>query len=324
MGDPDPASDPAAGAPGPAPLAGADFSLRQLTHFVAVAEAGTISGAAARLYMSQSAVAASIDQLERALGADLCTRRRAQGITLTPVGRVVLDGARRLLAEAAELGYLARGREEDLVGPLTVGCFVTLAPTVLPRLLEEFDARHPRVSIDFVEGNQDRLQEGLVAGEFDIAVMYDLDVTAPLDSITLYEPRAYAVFGAAHPLAAAETVTLEQLAAEPLVLFDQPPSAHYAMSVFASAGLAPRVRHRTQTYELTRSLVARNLAYAILVQRPTALSSYEGLPVVEKEIVPPVPSCPVILAWPADTRLSPRAQALAELARELYAQPATV
>jgi len=70
--------------------------------------------------------------------------------------------------------------------------------------------------------------------------------------------------------------------------------------------------------------VARNLAYAILVQRPTALSSYEGLPVVEKEIVPPVPSCPVILAWPADTRLSPRAQALAELARELYAQPATV
>lgn len=299
-----------------------DFSLRQLSHFVAVAEAGTISGAAEKLFMSQSAVSASIAELERALGADLCVRRRAQGVSLTPMGRVVLDRARSLLADASEIGFLARGREAELVGPLVVGCFVTLAPTVLPRLLEEFEALHPQVTVDFVEGDLDRLQSGLLGGELDVAVMYDLDVSGPFSRLVLYEPRAYALFSPAHPLASQDTVTLEDLAPEPLALFDRRPSAHYAMSLFDERGLTPNIRHRTQTYELTRSLVARNLAYAILVQRPTTRSSYEGLPIVEREITPPATTVPVILAWPRDARLSPRAQALADLARAQYAEGA--
>jgi DNA-binding transcriptional LysR family regulator len=296
-----------------------DFTLRQLAHFVAVAEAGSLSGAAERLYMSPSAVAASLDELERSLDADLCVRRRAQGITLTPVGRVVFQGAKALLDEASELSHLARGAGAELVGPLVVGCFVTLAPTVLPPLLEMFEAEHPRVTVDFVEGDQVGLQEKLVGGELDVAVMYDLDVTADLSSIVLYEPSAYALFAADHPLAGEEFVTLEQLVGEPLALFDQPPSARYAMNLFRDVGLSPLVRHRTQTLELTRSLVARGLAYAILVQRPWNKSSYEGRSIVEKEIRPPVAPCPVILAWPRDATLSPRAQALAQLARAQYA-----
>lgn len=300
-----------------------DFSLRQLAHFVAVAEAGTISGAAEKLFMSPSAVSASVAELERALGSDLCIRRRAQGVSLTPMGNLVLERARALLAEASEISFLARGREEELVGPLVVGCFVTLAPTVLPRLLEEFETLHPHVTVDFVEGDLDRLQAGLLAGELDVAVMYELDVAGPFSRIVLYEPRAYALFSPAHPLASKETVTLEDLAPEPLALFDRRPSAHYAMSLFEERGLKPNVRHRTQTYELTRSLVARNLAYALLVQRPTTRSSYEGLPIVEREITPEATAVPVILAWLRDARLSPRAQALAELARAQYADLAS-
>jgi len=296
-----------------------DFSLRQLAHFVAVAETGTISGAAEKLFMSQSAVSASVAELERALGADLCVRRRAQGVSLTPMGRVVLEHARSLLADASELAFLARGREAELVGPLVVGCFVTLAPTVLPRLLQEFEAMHPRVTIDFVEGDLDRLQAGLLGGEMDLAVMYDMGVTSAFTRIALYEPRAYALFSPEHPLATKTIVTLEDLAPEPLALFDRRPSADYAMSLFDERGLTPNIRHRTQTYELTRSLVARNLAYAILVQRPTTRSSYEGLPIVEREITPPARAVPVILAWPRDGRLSPRARALADLARAQYA-----
>jgi DNA-binding transcriptional LysR family regulator len=62
------------------------------------------------------------------------------------------------------------------------------------------------------------------------------------------------------------------------------------------------------------------LAYAILVQRPPNKSSYEGLPIIEREVDPPLPECPVVLAWPRDGRLSPRVQALAELTRRLYAR----
>lgn len=306
------------------PDAWGNLSFRRLAHFVAVAETGTISGAAERLFMSHSAVSGSVAELERELGADLLIRRRGRGVSLTPTGAQVLAKARALLGEAAELNYLARGKGTELVGPLAVGCFVTLAPTVLPRLLVEFEALHPRVTIDFLEGSQDSLQDKLLAGELDIAVMYDMDLTAPLNCIVLYKPTAYALFGERHPFAAEPTVTLEQLAPEPLILFDATPATSYVMSLFEGRGLRPNVRYRTHSYELTRSVVARSATnYAILVQRPPNKSSYEGLPIIEREVKPPLPPCPVILAWPREHRLSPRAHELAEIARRQYADDTT-
>ncbi|SFL29417.1 LysR family transcriptional regulator [Geodermatophilus ruber] len=300
-----------------------DYSLRQLSHFVAVAECGTISAAAERLYMSPSALSGSITELERVLGAELCVRRRAQGVTLTPLGRQVLEKARQLLADAAELTYMVRGGGAELAGPLGIGCFVTLAPTVLPRLLSEMESAHPKVTLDFLEGSQDVLHEALLKGRIDVAVMYDMGGLEGLDTILLYEACGYALVGEDHPLAQQPTVTLEDLAPEPLVLFDQPPSTNYAMSAFDARGLVPHIRHRTQSYELTRSIVARGRTYAILVQRPPNKSSYEGLPLIEREVVPPLPAVPVVLAWPSDVRLSPRARALAELTRRLYAHRRT-
>ncbi|WP_369137454.1 LysR family transcriptional regulator [Modestobacter versicolor] len=299
-----------------------DFSLRQLAHFVAIAEAGTITTAAERLYMSPSALSGSLTELERLLGADLTVRRRAQGVTLTPLGRLVLDKARRLLDDAAELAYLARGGGGELAGPLRIGCFVTLAPTVLPRLLSHLEATHPQVTLDFLEGPQDVLREALDQGRLDLAVMYDMGGLTGLDTVVLYEARGHVLVGEGHPLARRTTITLEDLAAEPLVLFDQPPSTDYVTAAFDAVGLVPHVRHRTQSYELTRSIVARGHTYAILVQRPLNKASYEGLPIIEREVEPPLPVCPVVLAWPRDVRPSPRVEALVALARRLYGPPA--
>src|ERR1700733_4970981 len=266
-------------------LARGGFSLRQPAPFVAVAEEGSISAASGRLFMSQSAISASVTELEHALGSDLCVRRRAQGVSLTPMGKLVLERAKSLLAEAAELAYLVRGTGTELVGPLVVGCFVTLAPTVLPKLLTAFEEQHPQVTVDFIEGPQDQLREALLSGEIDAAVLYDMGPLEELDRIVLYEARGY------------------------------------AMACFRARGLVPNIRHRTHAYELTRSIVARGLAYAILVQRPANKLSYEGLPILEKEVEPPLPTCPVILAWPRDRRISPRVRALAELARCHYPAP---
>lgn len=295
-----------------------ELTFRQLVHFVAVAEEGSITGAAQRLRFSPSAVSASVTELERALDAQLCIRRRAQGVTLTPTGSLVLARAKRLLADVAELNYAVHGGAE-LVGPLVVGCFHTLAPVLLPSLIEEFEDRHPRVSIDFVVGAQNELQADLVAGRIDAALMYDMDGTESLDRDVLFEARGYALFGESHPLARKNTVTLEELSPLPLVLYDQTPSSHYATAMFEARGLAPNVRHRTHAFELTRAIVARSdTAYGILVQRPDNKFSYEGLPVIERDIVPPPPPVRVVFAWARGAELSPRAAALAHLLRERY------
>jgi DNA-binding transcriptional LysR family regulator len=292
------------------------LSLRRLGHFVAVAETGSIAGAADRLFMSASAVSDSVGELERELAAQLLVRRRGRGVALTPTGEAVLGRARALLGDAAELGELARDAGAGLVGPLAIGCFDTLAPTVLPGLLDDFAAVHPAVALSFAEGGQDELQARLLAGELDVAVMYDMDLSPALERIILDEPRAHAIVGARHPLAAAATVSLEELAALPLILFDASPSTSYEMSLFDARGLVPAIRLRTHSVELTRSLVARSPdGYGILVQRPAVDLSHEGLPVLRREIEPAVPPCPVVLAWPRDHRLSPRARELAAIAR---------
>ncbi|RZK84403.1 MAG: LysR family transcriptional regulator, partial [Rhodococcus sp. (in: high G+C Gram-positive bacteria)] len=79
------------------------YTMRQLAAFVAVAETGTISGAAERMHLSQSALSAAVTDLEKALKAQLCVRRRARGVQLTPTGEAVLSRARALLQQAGEL-----------------------------------------------------------------------------------------------------------------------------------------------------------------------------------------------------------------------------
>lgn len=297
-----------------------NLSFRRLAHFVAVAETGTFSRAAERLFMSQSAVSDSVTELERLLGAQLLIRTRGRGISLTSTGVTVLATARTLLNEATELNHLAHGRDGELVGPLSIGCFVTLAPTVLPGLLIDYEQRHPKVTLDFSEGAQDALEHRLMTGELDVAIMYDLDLTTDLDRVVLYESSAYALFGSDNPLAGQSSVTLEQLEPEPLILFDTTPTSSYGLLVFEQRGLSPNVRYRAHGYELVRSIVARSdTYYAVLVQRPPHKLSFEGFPIVELEIEPAVPTCPVIIAWPSSRRLTRRAQALVELAHSRFA-----
>jgi DNA-binding transcriptional LysR family regulator len=115
----------------------------------------------------------------------LCVRRKAHGITLTPTGTSVLRRARALLRQAADLEAEARDDTDELSGALPVGCYLTIAPTVLPRVLRGFGEVHPRVTIDFREGTQDALQQQLLDGELDLAVLYELDVLPEIDRVEL-------------------------------------------------------------------------------------------------------------------------------------------
>lgn len=280
-----------------------------------------MSAAADRLHFSPSAIAASISELERTLDAELCVRRRAQGVTVTPTGAVVLARAKQLLDDVSELHYAVRGGADQLVGPLVLGCYTTLAPIVLPRALEEFERLHPAVTVDFVVGAQDELRAALRDGRIDAAILYDMGETPELHRHELFRSRGYALFGKNHPLAGTHApITIEELAPLPLILFDQTPSTRYVTDMFDEHGLTPNIRHRTHAFELTRSIIARSdNAYAILVQRPVNTQSYEGLPIVEREITPAAPAVSVVFAHPRDTRLSARADAMASLLQHQYA-----
>src|SRR3954466_16037542 len=138
------------------------ITLRQIWHFVVAAETGTMSEAARRLHMAPSAISMSISELERIIGAELCIKRKSKGLTLTSTGRAVFLQARQLLDLADEIASLSKGDRPHVRGPLTVGCYMTLGPTIIPPMLAEFARQCPQVDVDFVEGYHEDLQERLL------------------------------------------------------------------------------------------------------------------------------------------------------------------
>lgn len=295
------------------------YTLRQLDAFVAVAEHGSLTAAAESLHVSQSAISGALNSLERVFGAQLTIRRKAHGVTLTPAGRYVLDRAKGLLNAASDLELHAADAGAELRGALTLGCYLTLAPTVLAGLIDHFSKRHPLVELDFFDGPQSEIQARLLSGRLDLAVAYDLSLPAGLQRQRLYDAAPSIVLAPDHPLATRASLGLKDVADEPMILLDVDPSRENTMMMFSSAGLQPNIRFRTTDYEVTRSLVGRGMGYAILIQQPAGNQTYEGRPLVVRPIEPSVRSIPVSIVWPQNVSPSQSAAAMVDLALELHA-----
>jgi DNA-binding transcriptional LysR family regulator len=298
------------------------LSLHRLDYFVTAAEVGTMSGAAQRLYVSQSAVSFGIGELERDLGVQLMVRSKAKGLALTEAGRQLLPRARALLIHASELETGIREAGRATAGRLVIACFATIAPFLLPQLVEEFQAVYPEITLDFVEGSAVELQEQLLNGRCELAVLYNVGMEPDIECAELYRDHPYVLLSPDHPLAAKETIWLADLASYDMIMIDVPPSMQYFSQVLANAGVAPVIRHRAKSFELTRSLVARGLGYSLLIQHPAVNLSYEGRPLLLRPIADGMDPLPVVLAWHSTAQFTPRATAFIQFCRAVFRQDA--
>lgn len=297
----------------------ARLTLRQLDLFVAAAEHGSFAAAAQHAYVTPNAVASAVSELESVLGATLVIRRRARGLTLTPSGLRLLDGARDLLRQASELRLSIGEHGGEPVGPVAVGVYSTLAPTVVPELWARLAERHPGVELSITEGTTDELVARLATGELDVVIAYEVALPTELEVRPLYEAQPRVVLSAEHRLADRDAVDVRELAEEPLILLDLPPSAANTLELLRRRGVRPHVAHRSTNIELVRSLVGRGFGYAVQFQRTAVRTSAEGRALVTVPITPEPRAEPVVVAWPQRLPLSSRATAVVDLAREVLA-----
>jgi len=288
-----------------------NFTLRQLEYFVAVAQAGTLTEAALRLHVSQPGLSQALTDLEHGLDTRLTVRRKARGVSLTPAGVEFLRQAREILRIADDMTEPISG-EASLTGVLSLGCYVTLAPTILPRLLQEFGALHPNVVVTFVEGDEEELVDKLHRGEIDLAIVYDMEVRPELAHKTIDSMRPYILLPADHRLAGMSSISLHELEDEPMVLPSVPPGEKNILRMFERFGITPKVRFRPSTMELARSLVGRGMGYALFVQHTANDLTYEGNPVVNMAITEPVTALNVQVSWLSDVHLTRRAKAFVD------------
>jgi len=299
-------------------------NLRQLEYFIAIADAGSISQAAAELHVSQSAIAAALTQLERTLDVQLCVRRRAFGISLTSSGRLLRDRARALLYEAEGLEQSVSGRTEPLIGAVAIGVPDEMAPVFLPPILEVLARDHPLIDVRIEVDLEASFYPRLDSGEIDLSISLDHRLPTLIDFIRLRPVTSWAILPEGHRLAKRERIELADLVDEGWVMLDTEPGATHAASMFNTAGLTPRVAFRSPTFELARSLVGRGFGYTLHIHRPSGDLSWEGRPLAVRPLNTGLPVEFASLAWSRRIAPSPWARAFIEAAREAWPMDAAM
>lgn len=295
----------------------ARFTLRQLELFAALPDHSTLSAAAKALHISESALSHSLTELEAAVGEQLCVRRKARGMHLTPTGRHFAARAREILRSTETLvGELAEVRGE-LRGPVALGCYTGLASNVLPAVLEGVGRRHPEVEIGITVGDHTELLAALESGMLDLAIVYDIGLPSGLQRSVVYETEVLAVLAGSEPLAQEPDIDLADLAALPLIMLDTAPSTGYTELMFSQRHLKPRIGAVVPQIDLVRALVGRGLGYSLLMSRPHQIPvSSEGLPLAARPLRPRGGVTSVVAIWPTEASLSKRARAVLEYAVE--------
>ena len=241
-----------------------DFSLRQISYFVATAQHQSIHRAADELHVSPPAVSAAIAHLEQTLGVKLFVRRHARGMVLTDAGSTLAVECRSLLSQAWSLGSGRLEGPREVRGWVHIGCLFSFAPFLVPQLVREYQRRFPKARVYWHEGTHEYLVEGLQNGALELAVTYDFEIPGGIECRALRPAPLQAVLPSAHRLARRARLSVRDLAREPLVLLDLPRTREYILSAFSSAGLSPRIEYRAQSMMMLRGLVANGLGYALL------------------------------------------------------------
>ena len=271
--------------------------LRQLRHFVAVAERLHFGRAAAALHMSQPPLSRSIRSLEARLGATLLARSRRR-VELTPEGARFLEEAKRVLAllESAvhEVGKMAAGDS----GRLRLG-FVSLADFgVLPGLLKRFKAARPGVALQLREMLSPEQAAALAAGELDFGLLLPPVAGAELEHVVVQRERFVAALPARHPLARRHgALAVRELAGEAFVMVPReiaPGLYDIVAALAASAGFAPRVAQEAIQMQTVVSLVSSGLGVALV---PGSIANLGRRGVAYREIEDPHPGLDLWLAW---------------------------
>jgi len=279
--------------------------LRQLRHFVAVAEQLHFGRAAAALHISQPPLSRSIRDLEARVGATLLARTRRR-VELTPEGARFLEEAKRILAQleraVQDVGSMAAGAG----GRLRLG-FVSLADYgVLPGLLKAYKAARPGVELSLREMLSPDQAAALMAGELDFGLLLPPVLPpasgAELEHLVVQRERFVAALPARHRLARgvgrkAGRLAVRELAAEAFVMVPRAiaPGLHDIITALtARAGFAPRVAQEAIQMQTVVSLVSSGLGVALV---PASVANLGRRGVAYRELADAHPRLDLWLAW---------------------------
>lgn len=193
------------------------MNFRDLEYLAAVADCAHFGKAAQQCHVSQSALSLQLQKLERELGVQVF-ERTSRRVVITPAGLDLLAKVREILRARQELIEDAKQGAGGLPKVVRIGLIPTIAPYVLPRLLEEFRKRHPQTEVRIVEDLTSALVGELSNGHLDGAVLATPVLDSLLEEIPLREECLLLAVPKKHRLARRPSVEPADVAAESLLM----------------------------------------------------------------------------------------------------------
>lgn len=220
---------------GPAPA----LEVRHLRAIDAIEREGTVTAAAGRLHLTQSAVSHIVRDMETRLGVQLF--RRDRGMELTPEGERLLLTARRVLGEIEhgerEVAELRDGHRGVL--RLTTECYTCYH--WLPAILRRFAEEHPGIDLQIVPEAIARPIEALMQDELDVALVHQPpDPGSGIETVPLFEDEVVAVVPPGHTLAERPHLAPEDFRDQVIVLHFDPGESLFVRTFLRPAGVVPR------------------------------------------------------------------------------------
>lgn len=241
------------------------MELHQLRYFIAVAETGNFTRAAERSFVAQPSLSQQIMKLEGELGHKLFHRLGRKAV-LTEAGAVFLERARRILFEVEDAAKELRD-DPALERTIVVGAIPTLAPFLLPQLLDRAKTAFPFLIVHSYEAFRADIVAAVVAGELDLALTSLPIEDHRLSVEPLFTEPLLLVVGRSHRLAQQETVTASDLAPETFVLLGNSSSLTAQIQRFCGDhDFQPKIGYRCAQISTVKSLVGLGFGISILPQ----------------------------------------------------------
>jgi DNA-binding transcriptional LysR family regulator len=288
------------------------MNFTHLAAFLAVAEAGSVTGASARLHVSQPALTREIRELEERLGVTLFDRR-PRGMSPTEAGRLLAHYAARIFSLSDEAEAMLDEFSGLVRGHLKLAASRTIGSYLLPAALDAFCRQYPGITVDVEEMNTEHVEAALLTYDRQLGFVEGPFDAEAFDSTRLGRDTLMPVAAPAHPLARKRRITVDELARHD-VLSREPGSGtrNAVEAAFARHGLTFSPRLSVGSAEAMNRLLVRGGAFAwvsrLTVERELQTGALVPLPVADLTI-----ERDLTVIWRRDSALTPGARIFRDL-----------
>jgi LysR family hydrogen peroxide-inducible transcriptional activator len=263
------------------------MEVHQLRYFVAVADEGSFSRAAAKVRVAQPSLSQQIRKLEAEVGQPLFDRL-PRSVVLTEAGRCLIDYARQILASIGDARRCVDELKGEVAGKVAVGAIPTIAPYVLPGLVVTFQKHYPDVILEIVEDVTDGITRRIEAGELDIALASSCRPSPTLRRESVGVEPLLALVPEKHPLAKKNVVELDDLKSQRfLLLHEMHCLSQQVNHLLESRRLRPEIALAGSQLSTIANMVAASIGVSIVPQMMVKHYATPGC--VSLPFAPPVP-----------------------------------